>query len=67
MVLGWQVFSKEEMDNENAIKVFSDMIQNFDREIPTWKENSGMRKLLECQKEACYKAIAALNIMVEQR
>lgn len=27
MVSGWQVFSKEEMDNDNAIKVFSDMIQ----------------------------------------
>ena len=30
MVSGWQVFSKEEMKNENAIKVFSDMIQNFE-------------------------------------
>lgn len=61
MVSGWQVFSKEEMNNENTIKVFSDMIQNFDREIPTWKENSGMRKLLECQREACYKAISGLS------
>ena len=61
IVSGWQVFSKEEMNNENAIKVFSDMIQNIDREIPTWKENSGMKKLLECQREACYKAITALS------
>ena len=29
MVSGYQVFSKEEMNNENAIKVFSDMIQNW--------------------------------------
>ena len=48
MVSGWQVFSKEEMNNENAIKVFSDMIQNFDNDIPKWKEDCGMRKLLEC-------------------
>lgn len=61
MMNGWQIFSKEEMTNENAIKVFSDMIQNFDREIPTWKENSGMKKLLECQREACHKAIIALS------
>jgi len=60
-VNGWQVFSGEEMSNENAIKVFSDMIQNFDREIPTWKENCGMRKLLECQRKACYMAISALK------
>lgn len=65
MVSGWQVFSKEEMNNENAIKVFSDMIQNFDREIPTWKENSGMKKLLECQREACYKAIAVLHSVAD--
>lgn len=65
MVSGWQVFSKEEMNNENAIKVFSDMIQNFDREIPTWKENSGMKRLLECQREACYKAITALNSTIK--
>ena len=61
MMNGWQIFSKEEMTNENAIKVFSDMIQNFDREIPTWKENSGMKELLVCQREACYKAINALS------
>ena len=66
MVSGWQVFSKEEMNNDNAIKVFSDMIQNFDHDIPKWKEDCGMRKLLECQREACYKAIAALNAVVEQ-
>jgi hypothetical protein len=65
IILGWQVFTKEEMNNENAIKVFSDMIQNFDKDIPKWKEDSGMRKLLECQKDACYKAIFALNKMVE--
>lgn len=65
MVLGLQVFNKEEMNNENTIKVLSDMIQNFDRDIPTWKENSGMRKLLECQREACYKAITALSSTVE--
>ena len=64
-VSGWRVFSKEEMNNENAIKVFSDMIQNFDNDIPKWKEDCGMRKLLECQREACYKAIAALNAVVE--
>lgn len=58
---GWQVFDKEEMNNENAIKVISDMIQNFDREIPKWKEDCGMRKLLECHREACYKAISALS------
>lgn len=66
MVSGWQIFSKEEMNNDNAIKVFSDMIQNFDYDIPKWKEDCGMRKLLECQREACYKAIAALNAVVEQ-
>ena len=65
IVSGWQVFSKEEMNNDNAIKVFSDMIQNFDNDIPKWKEDCGMRKLLECQREACYKAIAALNSVVE--
>lgn len=65
MISGWQVFSKEEMNNDNAIKVFSDMIQNFDHDIPKWKEDCGMRKLLECQREACYKAIAALNAVVE--
>ena len=30
-----------------------------------WKEDCGMKKLLECQREACYKAIAALNEVVE--
>ena len=45
--------------------VFSDMIQNFDYDIPKWKEDCGMRKLLECQREACYKAVAALNAVVE--
>ena len=65
IVSGWQVFSKEEMNNDNAIKVFSDMIQNFDNDIPKWKEDCGMRKLLECQRNACYKAIAALSIAVE--
>lgn len=65
MVSGWQVFSKEEMNNDNAIRVFSDMIQNFDYDIPKWKEDCGMRKLLECQREACYKAIAALNAVEE--
>ena len=65
IVSGWQVFSKEEMNNDNAIKVFSDMIQNFDNDIPKWKEDCSMRKLLECQREACYKAIAALNSVVE--
>ena len=67
MVSGWQVFSKEEMNNENAIKVFSDMIQNFDNDIPKWKEDCGMRKLLECQRNACYKAIAALSTAEEQQ
>ena len=61
IISGWQVFSKEEMSNENAIKVFSDMIQNFENDIPKWKEECGMRKLLECQKNACYKAIKALE------
>ena len=64
-VWGWQVFSKEEMNNENAIKVFSDMIQHLDNDIPKWKGDCGMRKLLECEREACYTAIAALNAVVE--
>ena len=67
IVSGWQVFNKEEMNNDNAIKVFSDMIQNFDNDIPKWKEDCGMRKLLECQRNACYKAIAALSTAVEQQ
>ena len=67
IVSGWQVFSKEEMNNDNAIKVFSDMIQNFDNDIPKWKEDCGMRKLLECQRNACYKAIAALSTAEEQQ
>lgn len=61
IVSGWQVFDKKEMSNENAIKVLSDMIQNINRDIPLWKEDCGMRKLLECQREACYKAISALS------
>lgn len=65
LVSGYQVFSKEEMNNDNAIKVLSDMIQNFDRDIPTWKKESGMRMLLECQRDACYRAIAALNCSIK--
>lgn len=65
IISGWQVFTKEEMNNENAIRVLSDMIQNFEQDIPKWKEDSGMRKLLECQKDVCYKAIFALNQMIE--
>lgn len=63
IISGWQVFSKDEMNNENAIKVFSDMIQNFENDIPKWKEECGMRKLLECQRNACYKAIKALETL----
>lgn len=66
IISGWKVFDKEEMNNENVIKILSEMIQNFDRDIPKWKEGCGMRQILECQREACYKAIAALNNRIEQ-
>ena len=64
MVSGYQVFTKEEMNNENAIKVLSDMFKNIDNDILKWKEGSGMRELLECQKDALYKAINALNSVI---
>lgn len=64
IISGWQVFEKDEMNSENAIKVLSDMIQNFDNDIPKWREDSGMRKILECQRAACYKSIEALRVYV---
>ena len=66
IISGWQVFEKEEMNPENAMKVFADMIQNFDRDLPKWKEGCGMRKIMECQRLACYEAIGALNKVVEK-
>ena len=65
MMNGWQIFSKKEMNNENAVKVLSDMIQKINSDIRGWKEDSGMTKLLKCQRDACYRAIAALNSTIE--
>lgn len=56
---------KKKWTMKTQSRYFSDMIQNFDYDIPKWKEDCGMSKLLECQREACYKAIAALNAVVE--
>ena len=61
MMNGWQIFSEEEMNNENAIKVLADMIQKINSDILGWKVDSGMTKLLKCQRDACYRAINALN------
>lgn len=65
LISGYQVFSKEEMSNDNAIKILSDMIQKYEYDIPLWKEESGMKQILECQKNACYMAIHALSVTKE--
>lgn len=61
IINGYQVFEKEELNKENSIAVLSDMIQNLDRDIPSWNKGCGMRKIMECQRDALYKAITALE------
>nr|DAP47661.1 MAG TPA: hypothetical protein [Caudoviricetes sp.] len=62
---GYQVFIKEEMNNDNAKTVISEMIQRNVDDLENWKPESGMAKLLECQNNALYKALTALSHTIE--
>ena len=42
---GYQVFIKEEMNNDNAKTVISEMIQRNVDDLENWKPESGMAKL----------------------
>ena len=61
-VSGWNVYTKEELKNiENTKMVITEMIQNNQHELISWKKESGMHQLLECQNNALYNALTALS------
>ena len=41
-VSGWSVFTKEEMNNDNAKIVIDEMIQNNREQMTHWKNDCGM-------------------------
>jgi len=57
---GWQIFTKEEMNNENTKIVISEMIQNNIEQMARLKKNTGLYELVECQNNALYNALSAL-------
>ena len=60
-VSGWSVFTKEEMNNNNAKIVIDEMIQNNREPMTHWKTDCGMYKLLERQNNALLKALEYIS------
>ena len=60
-VSGWSVFTKEEMNNDNAKIVIDEMIQNNREQMTHWKNDCGMYKLFECQNNALLKALESIS------
>ena len=60
-VSGWTVFTKEEMNNDNAKIVIDEMIQNNREKMTHWKNDCGMYKLFECQNNALLKALESIG------
>lgn len=58
---GWKVFEKEEMNQENAITVLTEMVENCEENIKKWKDGSEIRELLQCQRQALIIAIQKLS------
>lgn len=58
---GWSIYTEDELNVDNTINVLDEMISNINDEISSWKKESGMYKLLLCQKKALYKAKCALQ------
>ena len=60
-VSGWSVFTKEEMNNDNAKIVIDEMIQNNREQMTHWKNDCGIYKLFECQNNALLKALESIG------
>ena len=60
-ISGWSVFTKEEMNNDNAKIVIDEMIQNNREQMTHWKNDCGMYKLLECQNNALLNALESIS------
>ena len=60
-VSGWSVFTKEEMNNDNAKIVIDEMIQNNREQMTHWNIGCGMYNLLECRNNALLKALEYIS------
>lgn len=61
---GWSVYVEDELTVDNTVIVLDEMISKINEDISCWKKDSGMYKLLSCQREALGKAKCALQCRI---